>query len=120
MGVFMIVAGLPWIFSDSGFVFPYFWSFVMWPIIMIATGYQHVASLRIRVTDYTIGSIHKDTWQSTFLHIDDVVRIEEKPGKGLVVRSCGSARHVDVPEEIEGSAEVRAKLAKWRPIEVVA
>jgi len=76
-------------------------------------------SIDLATGDYTIGTIRKDIWRSTFFHIDDVAGIEERPGKGLVVRSS-SGRHIDVPAQIIGYAEIRAALEKWQPIHVIA
>jgi len=117
--VFLLVPPSIAFHRDSGFLLTMGLTCIIWVCTYAIVIRHRFSSMRIRLTDYTIGTIRKDIWRSTFFHIDDVAGIEERPGKGLVVRSS-SGRHIDVPAQIIGYAEIRAALEKWQPIHVIA
>lgn len=51
------------------------------------------------------------------LRREEVTRIVELPGQGMSLLTAQPTRYVNVPETVERYAEVRERLAQWRPIE---
>jgi hypothetical protein len=116
-----------WVWGPVGFLVPLVsnsrWSFLyafllVLPILVTNAAQERFKALRIRLTEDRIGSISEYTRQSIFVRLNDIVRIEEKPGKKLVIHSS-TGRHVDVPYQIMGYWDIRAELAKWKPIDYV-
>src|SRR5262249_47752035 len=49
------------------------------------------------------------------IHREQITRVEEKPGKGLLIRTADKKSFINIPEGLEGMDELKETLSKWRP-----
>jgi hypothetical protein len=54
------------------------------------------------------------------LRRDQITRIEELPGSGLLIRTTEPRIYISVPLGLTGYADIQAHLASWQPISVSA
>lgn len=93
-------------------------------VLAAAIAYLSVKPTQERLSTFRIHLDHQAIGRTgaglpeIFLRFDEVTRITEFEGRGMVVHSADAARNLSLPAKLEGYSEIRARLALLRNIEV--